>query len=133
MSAEETLYVKSRTQWRRWLKTRGTKKPEIWLIYYKKHTGQPSIPYDHAVEEAICFGWIDTTVRRIDEERYMQRFTPRRRNSQWSALNRRRAEALLEKGDLKEYQTQYKSDQSINSITPERIIESINEVSAIAS
>jgi uncharacterized protein YdeI (YjbR/CyaY-like superfamily) len=100
MSEQETLYVATRQKWRRWLKTNGQTRSHIWLVYYKKHTGQPSLPYDHAVEEAICFGWIDTTVRRIDEERYMQKFTPRRRKSGWSPTNRRRAEEMLAQGKV---------------------------------
>jgi uncharacterized protein YdeI (YjbR/CyaY-like superfamily) len=96
---EETLHVTTRSQWRRWLKKNAAGSRGIWLIYHKKHTGQPRIPYEDAVEEAICFGWIDSTVRRLDEEKFMQLFLPRRsRNSNWSANNRRRAEKLLAAG-----------------------------------
>jgi uncharacterized protein YdeI (YjbR/CyaY-like superfamily) len=95
---ENTLHVTTREEWRDWLAANGTDCSHIWLIYHKKHTGKPSLPYGDAVEEAICFGWIDATVRRLDEERYMQRFTPRRPRSKWSATNRRRAEALLAAG-----------------------------------
>ena len=63
---EQTLYVTNRKDWRRWLLEHHNKEKKIWLIYFKKHTGKPRIPYDDAVEEAICFGWIDTTVKRID-------------------------------------------------------------------
>lgn len=98
---EETLLVTDRQQWRQWLSEEGGNRPEIWLIYHKKHTGKPRIPYDDAVEEALCFGWIDSTVRRIDEDRFMQRFTPRRPKSNWSALNRRRAESMLKQGLVK--------------------------------
>ena len=73
----EELYFKDREQWREWLKKNYKRNKGIWLIYYKKHTGKPSVPYGHAVEEAICFGWIDSTVRRIDGEKYKQRYTPR--------------------------------------------------------
>jgi uncharacterized protein YdeI (YjbR/CyaY-like superfamily) len=62
---------------------------EVWLVFYKKHTGKSSIAYRDAVEEAICHGWIDGLKRRIDDERYAYRFTPRRRNSKWSPLNLR--------------------------------------------
>ena len=74
----------------------------IWLIYYKKHTAKQRIPYDDAVEEAICFGWIDTTVRRIDDERYAQRFTPRRKNSIWTEKNRATARRLIQEGRMTE-------------------------------
>jgi len=63
----------------------------VWLVYYKKHTGKLRIPYDDAVEEALCYGWIDTTIKRLDDERYMQRFTPRKPRSVWSKLNKERA------------------------------------------
>lgn len=72
------------------------KKKEIWLIYFKKHTGRPRIPYDDAVEEAICYGWIDSTVKRIDEEAFAQRFTPRRTRSEWSAINIERARDMID-------------------------------------
>lgn len=95
---ENTLHVTTREDWRAWLGANGATAADVWLIYNKKHTGKPRVAYDDAVEEAICFGWIDTTVRRIDEDRYMQRFTPRRVRSGWSAHNRRRAEAMMKQG-----------------------------------
>ena len=75
--APQTLYVTDREEWRAWLQANYAQVSEIWIIYYKKHTRQPSIPYDVAVEEALCFGWIDSIVKRVDDARYMQRFTPR--------------------------------------------------------
>jgi uncharacterized protein YdeI (YjbR/CyaY-like superfamily) len=95
-----TFYAKDRDAWRAWLKRNHQKVAEIWLIYYKKHTRQPSIAYVHAVEEALCFGWIDGIVKRIDEQRYAQRFTPRRANSKWSELNRHRARRLIAEGRM---------------------------------
>jgi uncharacterized protein YdeI (YjbR/CyaY-like superfamily) len=64
------------------------------LVYYKKHTGKPRVSYNEAVEEALCFGWIDSTVKRIDDDRYMQKFTPRKKDSGWSELNKKRVEKL---------------------------------------
>lgn len=95
MITPQTLYVTNRDDWRAWLQAHHAVESEIWLIYYKKHTGQPSIPYDVAVEEALCFGWIDSTVKRIDDQRYMQRFTPRKDNSNWSELNKTRVRKLV--------------------------------------
>jgi len=95
MQISETLYLTDRVKWRRWLKKNHKLKKEIWLVYYKKRSGQPRIPYDHAVEEALCFGWIDTTVQRIDEDRYAQKFTPRRPNSKWSETNIRRVKKMI--------------------------------------
>jgi uncharacterized protein YdeI (YjbR/CyaY-like superfamily) len=96
------FYVDNRKDWRIWLEKNHSEKKEIWLIYYKKHTGKSRIPYDDAVEEAICFGWIDGTVKRIDDEKYCQRFTPRSKNSNWSVSNIKRLKKVLDKGLLKE-------------------------------
>jgi len=82
------------------LKKNHRTQKEVWLIYYKKHTGKPRIPYDDAVEEAICFGWIDTTVKRLDDEKYAQKFTPRNDRSKWSELNKKRAGKMIEQGRM---------------------------------
>ena len=100
MQNPESIYLETREKWREWLAKNHETKAVIWLIYYKKHTGKPSIPYNDAVEEALCYGWIDSTVRRIDEERYMQQFTLRKLRSSWSAWNVRRVEKLIRKGKM---------------------------------
>jgi uncharacterized protein YdeI (YjbR/CyaY-like superfamily) len=97
-----TLHVETREEWRKWLEKHHSTEEDIWLVHYKKHTGKPVLPYDDAVEEAICFGWIDTLVRRIDEERYAQRYTPRTERSQWSETNKRRARKMIELGKMTE-------------------------------
>ena len=103
MSADpKPVHFKTRTQWRRWLERNHDRATEIWLLYYKKHTGRPSVPYDDAVEEALCFGWIDGKVRTRDAETYMQRYTPRKPRSVWSALNRRRAQRMIRAGLMSE-------------------------------
>lgn len=99
---KKTLDVSSREDWREWLERHHAKETEIWLIYYKKHTGKPRIPYDDAVEEALCFGWIDSIVKRIDDERFMQKFTPRRGKSVWSAHNKKRALKMIRCGKMTE-------------------------------
>jgi len=96
----EKLYVTDRDDWRLWLEKNHATKREVWLIYYKKHTGKPRIPYDDAVEEALCFGWIDSTVQRIDNEKYAQRFTPRKDRSTWSELNIKRARKMIRQGRM---------------------------------
>jgi len=98
----ETLYLTNRENWRKWLEKNFDTKKEIWLIYYKKHTKKPTIPYDDAVEEALCFGWIDSTIKRIDEEKYTQRYTPRNLNSIWSQLNINRVKKMIKQGKMKE-------------------------------
>jgi uncharacterized protein YdeI (YjbR/CyaY-like superfamily) len=96
----KTLYVTNRDDWRAWLKKHHETEKEIWLIYYKKHTNHPRIPYDDAVEEALCFGWIDSIVQKIDDERYAQKFTPRKSSSKWSESNKRRVRKLLKEGKM---------------------------------
>jgi hypothetical protein len=98
MEIRKTLYVTSREEWRAWLAKHYQSETEVWLIYYKKHSGQPRISYDHAVEEALCFGWIDSIVKRIDDEKFAQKFTPRRDGAKWSALNKRRLRKLIREG-----------------------------------
>jgi uncharacterized protein YdeI (YjbR/CyaY-like superfamily) len=96
----EELYVTNRQDWRAWLKSNHAKVKEIWLIYFKKHTGRPRIPYDDAVEEALCYGWIDSTIRRLDEDRFAQKFTPRKSKSNWSELNKKRVQKLIRQGRM---------------------------------
>ena len=96
----KTLYVKDRDEWRAWLEKNGRSCEEIWLIYYKKNSGKPRIPYDDAVEEALCFGWIDSIVKRIDEACYAQKFTPRKPKSTWGKPNIDRAQKLIAAGKM---------------------------------
>jgi uncharacterized protein YdeI (YjbR/CyaY-like superfamily) len=98
MTSRATVSPKSRAAWRAWLQRHHARRDEIWLVYFKQHTRKASLRYDEAVEEALCFGWIDGQVKRIDEERHMQRFTPRRKGSVWSAVNLRRFARLVEQG-----------------------------------
>jgi len=94
MTLGKTLYVKDRTAWRKWLKANHVRKQEIWLIYYKKESGKPRIPYNDAVEEALCFGWIDSILKAIDKEKFAQRFSPRKPGSVLSSMNRERIHRL---------------------------------------
>lgn len=92
------LYVTTQAEWREWLANRHHVEPEVWLVYYKKETGKPRIPYNDAVEEALCFGWIDSIVRSIDEERMAQRFSPRKPRSPYSQANQERLTLLIKQG-----------------------------------
>jgi uncharacterized protein YdeI (YjbR/CyaY-like superfamily) len=85
-----TLRVTSRRQWRAWLTKHHTSSPGVWLVFYKAHTGITSIPYEDAVREALCFGWIDSLVKRLDDDRYALKVTPRQPTSKWSEKNRKR-------------------------------------------
>jgi len=89
---------KSRRAWRSWLQKHHDASAGVWLVYAKKHTGIPSLTYSDAVEEALCFGWIDSLVHPIDDDFYRQIFTPRKPRSAWSAVNRKRVEQLVAAG-----------------------------------
>jgi uncharacterized protein YdeI (YjbR/CyaY-like superfamily) len=92
--------VKNRPEWRRWLMKHGKTATEIWLIYYKKASGKPRIPYNDAVDEALCFGWIDSILKPIDERKYAQRFSPRKKTSKLSDMNRERVRRLIKDGRM---------------------------------
>lgn len=96
LATAEQVYVPDRKAWRKWLAKHGTKSPGIWLVYDKKTSRAERLAYADAVEEALCYGWIDSTVRPLDEHRYMQFFAPRKPKSTWSRLNKTRIARLLE-------------------------------------
>lgn len=94
----ETIYARDRQTWREWLAQNHRTSSGIWLVYFKVSSGQPSVQYAEAVKEALCFGWIDSKVKSIDDERYRQIFTPRQPKSVWSKLNKQYIEELIEQG-----------------------------------
>jgi uncharacterized protein YdeI (YjbR/CyaY-like superfamily) len=96
----KTLYVFNRREWRAWLKKNYKTEKGIWLIYYKKDSGKPRIPYNDAVEEAICFGWIDSILKKVDEERFAQRFSRRNPKSPYSQANTERLREMIKKGKV---------------------------------
>ncbi len=98
----ETLSALNPAAFRRWLLKNHATKSEIWLLQYKKASTKRAVSYAEAVEEAICFGWIDSSVRRLDEERYAIRFTPRRPKSNWTEANRALAKRLELEGRMTE-------------------------------
>jgi uncharacterized protein YdeI (YjbR/CyaY-like superfamily) len=91
----DLIFAKDRKVWRKWLQKNHAKAPGIWLGYYKKHTEEPTVTYAEAVEEALCFGWIDTTSNPIDDRTYKQLFTPRKAKSTWSQLNKTRIDKMI--------------------------------------
>jgi uncharacterized protein YdeI (YjbR/CyaY-like superfamily) len=95
MKIGKTLYVTNRNAWRVWLAAHHATEKEIWLLYYKKQSGKPRIPYNDAVEEALCYGWIDSTLKPVDSKKYAQRFTPRKPKGKWSAMNIERLRRLI--------------------------------------
>ena len=100
MEIGETLYVTTSDEFRKWLIKNHKTKKEIWLIQYKKATKKPSINYVEAVEEAICFGWIDGLEKSMDAERYALRFSPRRPKSNWTNTNKDRARRMIAEGRM---------------------------------
>ena len=99
--AMKTLRVETLDRWRDWLDEHHASASEVWLVFYKRRTGVASIEYGDAIDEALCFGWVDSLVKRLDDRRYALKFTPRRPDSRWSAKNRQRYEALKAGGRLK--------------------------------
>ena len=94
----DIIQMKDRGSWRRWLEKNHDRKQSVWVLFPKKHTSRPSVAYTDAVEEALCFGWIDSQVRRVDEDAYIQKFTPRKRKSVWSPSNKQRVRKLVRLG-----------------------------------
>ena len=100
VSAVNTLDVRTRAAWRAWLAKHHATVPEVWLVFHKTHTGTRSMDYEAAVEEAICYGWVDSLIKRLDGNRYARKFTPRKADSAWSPSNRRRFARLEAAGRL---------------------------------
>jgi uncharacterized protein YdeI (YjbR/CyaY-like superfamily) len=97
----KTFRAQTLNQWRDWLATHHDSESEVWLIFHKVHTGVASIAYEDALDEALCFGWVDSLVKRLDDRRYARKFTPRTAHSRWSAINRKRYAALKASGRLR--------------------------------
>ncbi|MHC4569612.1 MAG: YdeI/OmpD-associated family protein [Planctomycetota bacterium] len=93
-------YFTDRDQWRDWLSGHRDAEAGVWLVFYKKATSKPTLEYEAAVEEALCFGWIDSIIKKIDDERYVRKFTPRKDKSDWSALNKKRVAKMLKAGRM---------------------------------
>jgi uncharacterized protein YdeI (YjbR/CyaY-like superfamily) len=100
MEFNSALSFKNRDEWRKWLENNYRTEKEVWLFHYKKHVGKIGIKLEEAVEEALCFGWIDGKLRKVDDERFMLRYSPRKADSVWSKLNRERVEKLVAAGKM---------------------------------
>ena len=98
------IYLTTRAKWRKWLSDNHDKEKEgIWLVFYRKETGKPSLEYEDSVEEALCFGWVDSIIKKIDDEKYCRKFTPRKPDSKWSQLNRKRVQKAIKEGRMTEH------------------------------
>ena len=100
LDESKLLYVPGREEWRAWLKKHHQSETEVWLVYFKSHSGKTRIAYNDAVEEALCFGWIDSTVKSIDDDRFAQRFSVRNPKSPYSQPNKERLRALVKRGKV---------------------------------
>src|SRR5687768_4953108 len=96
------VYAPDRAMWRSWLEMHGETSAAVWLVYYKKDAGQPSITWSEAVEEALCFGWIDSKAKAVDDRRYRQYFSPRKPKSPWSGINKASVGRLIAGGLMRE-------------------------------
>ncbi|MES2477819.1 MAG: YdeI/OmpD-associated family protein [Bacteroidota bacterium] len=98
----ETFYPASRTDWRKWLEANHLSKQAVWLVCYKKKTGKPTIAWTEAVDEALCFGWIDSVRKTLDEEKFIQFFSRRKAKGTWSKVNKEKINRLIENGQMKQ-------------------------------
>jgi uncharacterized protein YdeI (YjbR/CyaY-like superfamily) len=87
-------------EWRNWLAQNHAVEKEVWLVYYKKESSHPSLSYLETLDEALCYGWVDSLIKKIDEARYARKFTPRRETSKWSQVNKKRVEELTRDGRM---------------------------------
>lgn len=126
MDITQTLYITSRKDWRNWLKEHYKTETEIWLVYPRKATGRPRIEYNDAVEEALCFGWIDSIVKNLDEENSVQRFSPRKPKTKYSQANIERLRYLVAKKRVVK-EVAETLDDALNEefIIPDDILEAI--------
>ncbi len=103
MDGKEAVYAKTRKAWRTWLKRNSQKVKSVWLILYHKKSTMQSVRIDEAMEEALCFGWIDSKAKKRDAESFYLTFTPRNPKSQWSEINKARAKRLIKEGLMTEH------------------------------
>ena len=100
MEMTKTFTARDGPEWRAWLAANHAKEQEVWLIYYKATSGKTGIDYETSVEEALCYGWVDSLIQKIDAEKYARKFNPRRPGSFWSASNKKRMEKLIAEGRM---------------------------------
>jgi uncharacterized protein YdeI (YjbR/CyaY-like superfamily) len=100
MQITNPKHFKNRDEFRKWLQKNHSKLTELWILFYKVHTKKKCVRYAEAVEESLCFGWIDGIVKRIDDEKHAQRFTPRKAKSIWSKVNKERAKRMIDTGKM---------------------------------
>lgn len=109
---KNSIYFRKISEWDQWLEKNHNTETEIWLVLYKKSTGKPTLNYNETVETALCFGWIDSIVKKIDEERYAQKYTPRKNYKKWSETNVIRIQKLISENRIRDFELK-KIPQSI--------------------
>ena len=102
MKITQTFTAPDRATWRKWLTEHCASESEVWLVYYKSGTDIPTISYNDSLEEALCFGWVDSLIQKIDEQKYARKFTPRKSGSKWSELNKHLVAKLIKEGRMTE-------------------------------
>jgi len=102
MKITKTYTARDKESWRGWLEEHGSTEAEVWLVYYKAGSGKTTISYQDSLEEALCFGWVDSLIQKIDEEKYARKFTPRRAGRKWSELNKHLVAKLVKEGRMTE-------------------------------
>jgi uncharacterized protein YdeI (YjbR/CyaY-like superfamily) len=102
MKITQTFTAPDRAAWHDWLTEHGGSESEVWLVYYKAASGRSGISYQESLEEALCFGWVDSIIQKIDEEKYARKFTPRNAGSKWSELNKHLVAKLVREGRMTE-------------------------------
>jgi uncharacterized protein YdeI (YjbR/CyaY-like superfamily) len=100
MKITKSFTPKNQKDWRKWLEKNHNREQEVWLVYFKPASGKSNIDYETSVEEALCFGWIDSIIQRIDENKYARKFNPRRMESRWSETNKRRVLKIIGEGRM---------------------------------
>ena len=126
MEIAKTLYIIKRKDWRGWLRQNYKTEKEIWLVYPKKETGKPRIAYNDAVEEALCFGWIDNIIKKLDEEHTVQRFSPRKPKAKYSQANiERLRDLVVRKKVIKEVEATLGDILSEEFVIPPDILKAI--------
>ncbi len=126
MEITQILYITTRKDWRNWLKKNYKTIPEIWLVYPKKTTGKPRIEYNDAVEEALCFGWIDSIIKKLDDGHTVQRFSPRKPRAKYSQANIERLRSLVaEKKVVKEVAETLGDILNVEFVIPPDILKAI--------
>lgn len=102
MQITKSFTPRNQRDWRRWLERNHDRAQEVWLVYFKPASGKSNLDYETSVEEALCFGWIDSLIQRIDDNQYARKFNPRHMDSQWSETNKRRVLKVIHEGRMTE-------------------------------